>query len=192
LEIDPFLPFLVCPSGGDECFVVRGRRVARSVEITLSRDLRPHKHGSDTYTLLELMALKRFGAGDTGESRAYADGLEDAARYAARGELGYTVRTLAEGPRVHVSLVARLLSEGGEVRTVVSHERWFEDPDSQIALVQASECSAELQALAEQMNEHWSSLRQARLLEIQAEYDRAEAEEDAATELQRIVESETN
>jgi hypothetical protein len=162
------------------------------VDITLSRDLRPQKHGSDAYRPVELMALKRFELGDGAGYRAYADGLEDAARYAARGELGYTVRTLAEGSRMQVSLVARLLTESGEIRTVVSHERRFEDPDSQVALVQASECSAELRALAERLNEHWSSLRQARLLEIQAEYDRAAAEEQAAAELQRIVESETD
>ena len=192
MAIDPFLPSFVCPGQGEECFVVRGRRVGGSVEITLTRDRHERKHRSDTYTPLELMAIRRFERGDTAGYRAYADGLEDAARYAARGELGYTVRTAADGGSVRVSLVARLLSESGQVRTDVSHEHRFEDPDSQLALVQASEKSAELRALAEKLNDNWFSVHEARLMEIQAEYDTADARDEAANELQQIVESEND
>jgi hypothetical protein len=190
LAIDPFLPSFISPAQGEECYVVRGRRVGSSVEITLSRDRHQHKHGSDTYTPLELMAVRRFEYGDTTGYTTYADGLEDAARYAARGELGYTVSTAADGPSVCVSLVARLLTESGVVKTDVSHEHRFEDPDSQVALVQANERAEELRALAEQLNENWASLHQARLLEIQARYEQADEQDEAASELQRIVESE--
>jgi hypothetical protein len=117
--------------------------------------------------------------------------LEDAARYAARGELGYTVESVAEGGSVRVSLVARLLAESGELLTEVSHEHRFEDPDSHSTLVQASERAAELRALAQQLNDNWTSLHKARLLEIQAEYERADAHAQAASQLQQILESES-
>lgn len=192
LAIDPFLPSFVCPAEGEECYVVRGRQVAGSVEISLSRDLHRRHHHSEEYTPLELVAIKRFEQADTSGYRAYADRLEDAARYAARGELGYTVRTAADRSSVRVSLVARLLTESGAVRTELSHEHRFQDPDSQVTLVQAAEKAAELRALAQRLNENWSSLHTTRLLEIQAEYEQADAAAQAAGELQRIVESETD
>jgi hypothetical protein len=192
LAIDPLLPSLVCPADGDECYVVRARRVGRSVEISLSRDRRERQHGFDEYTLLELLALRRFARADSSGFRAFANRLEDAARYAARGELGYSVRSVADGPAVHVSLVGRLLTESGEIRTEVSHERRTDDPDSHAALVAASEKAAELHALAHRLNENWSSLHRARMLDIQAEYERADAAADAAADLQRIVDSETD
>jgi hypothetical protein len=191
LGIDSFLPSFVCPAEGEECFVVRGRRVGASVEISLSRDLHQRRHRSDKYTPVELIAVRRFAHADTARYRSYADRLEDAARYAARGELGYSVSVAADGAAVDVALVARLLTESGEIRTELSHEHRFEDPDSHVALVKASEKAAELRALAQELNESWSSLRQARLLEIQAEYEQAERDAEAASELQRIVESET-
>ena len=192
MAIDPFLPSLVCPAQGDECYVVRGRRVGEWVEITLSRERHQRKHGSDKYTLLELVALKRFEHDQISAYRAYANGLEDAARIAARGELGYQVRIATDGPSVEVSLVARLLTESGKVRTDISHEYRFEDPDSQLALVQANEKAAELRALAENLNDNWSSLHQSRLVEIQAEYERADEAQQAASDLQRLVESEAD
>lgn len=192
MTIDPFLPWFVWPAQGEECYVVRGRRVGGSVEISLSREQRRRQRGSEEYTLLELLAVQRFEHAQNSRCRAYASRLEDAARYAARGELGYTVRSVADGPCVHVSLVARLLTESGEVRTEVSHEHRFEDPDSHAALVRASEKAAELRVLAQQLNENWSALRRARLLEIQAEYERVDAAAEAARELQRIVGSETD
>ena len=170
--------------------MVRGQRVGEWVEITLSRERHQRNHGSDSYTLLELVALKRFEHGQTPGYQAYASALEDAARIAARGELGYTVRTATDGPSVQVSLVARLLTEGGEVRTDVSHEHRFEDPDSQATLVQANEKVAELRGLAEKLNENWSSVHRSRVAEIQAEYERADEAERTASELQQLLESE--
>jgi hypothetical protein len=192
LVIDPFLPSFVCPAQGEERYAVRGRRVGDSVEISLARELRERKHRSDKYTQLELVAIKRFDRDDTTGYRAYADGLEDAARYAARGELGYTVLTVAKGSSVHVSLVGRLLTPSGEVRTEVAHEQRFEDPDSEVVLVQANEKAAELRALADKLNDNWASLHQSRLLEIQAQYEQADAQAESARELQQIVESETD
>ena len=192
MGIDPFLPWFVCPGEGEECFVVRGCRVGESVEISLSRDLHKRHHGSDQYTQVELIAVSRFRHADTAGYRLYAGRLEDAARYASRGELGYSVSVGADGAAVDVELVARLLTETGEVHTEVSHQQRFEDPDSDVTLVKANERAAELRALAEQLNENWSSLHQARLLEIQAKYEQADRDAEAASELQRIVESETN
>ena len=168
MAIDRFLPFSVCPADGDECYVVRGRQVGDSIEVSLSRDVHQHRHGSDEYTPQELMAVRRFERDATSSYAAYAGRLEDAARYAARGELGYTVAVDADGPHVHVSLVARLLTESGELRTELSHKHRYEDPDSHVALVEASEKAAELRALAQELNENWASLHQARLLEIEA------------------------
>lgn len=91
-----------------------------------------------------------------------------------------------------MGLVARLLTESGELRTVTSHRCRFDDPDSHASLVQATEKATELRALAQQLNENWSSLRASRLLEIQTGYERAEAAAAAADELQRIVESEAD
>lgn len=171
--------------------MVRGRQLGSSVEISLSRDLHERKHHSDHYTTIELIAVRRFAHTDSARYRDYADRLEDAARYAARGELGYSVSVAADGPAVDVSLVARLLTETGEIRTELSHEHRFEDPDSELALVKASEKAAELRVLAQQLNENWSSLHQARLLEIRAEYEQADRDAEAASELQRLVDSES-
>jgi hypothetical protein len=190
LAIDPFLPHFVCPAQGEECYVVRGRRLGASVEISLSRDLLQRRDGLDEYTSTEVMAVRRFEHHLASTYMAYANRLEDAARYAARGDLGYTVDVAADGPRVDVSLVARLLTESGELRTEVSHKHRFEDPDTHVALVQAAEKAEELRGLARELNENWTSLRHARLQEIQAEYERADAQAEAAQQLQRIVESE--
>ena len=89
-----------------------------------------------------------------------------------------------------MSLVARLLAENGHVRTEVSHEHRFEDPDSHDALVQASEKATELSNLAEKLNDNWDSLHQARLLQIQAEYEKADAQAEAATNLAKILDAE--
>jgi hypothetical protein len=86
--------------------------------------------------------------------------------------------------------VARLLTERGELRTEVSHRHRFENADTHVALVQASEKAEELRGLARQLNDNWSSPHQARLQEIQAEYERTDAQAEAAQQLQRIVESE--
>jgi hypothetical protein len=191
LGIDSFLPSFVCPAEGDECFVVRGRRVGDSVEISLSRCLHQRHHGSDEYTLIELIAVRRFAHADSALYRGYANRLEDAARYASRGDLGYSVLVGADGPALDVSLVARLLTETGEIHTEVSHQHHFEDADSNVTLIAANEKATELRALAQQLNENWSALHQARLLEIQAKYEQADRDAESASALQRIVESES-
>ena len=191
MAFDPFLPSFVCPAEGDEYLVVRGRQVHGQVEISLSRDRRERRRfGSDTYSPVELLAVRRFDHVDSAHYMAYANALADAARYAARGELGYTVDTVAEGGSVRVSLVARLLAEDGHIRTEVSHEQSFEDPDSHAALVQASEKATELRSLAEKLNDNWNSVHQARLLQIQAEYERADADAEAARGLDSILDTE--
>ncbi|MFL5823629.1 MAG: hypothetical protein ACJ764_09325 [Solirubrobacteraceae bacterium] len=191
MAFDPFLPFLVCPAEGEECFVVRGRQVRGQVEISLSRDLREgHRFGSFTYTPVELLAIKRFDHVDSAHYMAYANALEDAMRYAARGELGYTVDTVVDGGSVRVFLVARLLADDGRIRTEVSHEQRFEDADSHAALVQASETATELRSLAQALNDHWNSVHEGRLLQIQAEYEKSDADAAGARELDSILDSE--
>lgn len=190
MTTDPFLPFYVLPAGDDECYVVRGRLVGPQVEVSLSRE-RHQKHHlhADTYTIDEVLAVKRFR--DANESyMAYASGLEDAARYAARNELGYYVDTVAEGSSVRVSLVARLLGPDGQVETDISDEHRFEDPDSDVALARASEKATELRTRAEQLNEEWISGRTARVLELQTEYAKADAQAEAAQDAQDSVEAE--
>jgi hypothetical protein len=191
LTIDPFLPFFVCPATDAECYVVRGRRAGPLVEISLTREHREtHRFGSDTYTPLEVLAVKRFPRVKESAYMSYADSLEDAARYAARGELGYHVHTVADTSRVRVALVARLLGPDGQVDTEISHEHYFEDPDSQAALIQANEEATELRALAQQLNDEWVSRRRARVLELQTEYEKADALAQAAQGLRRIVDAE--
>jgi hypothetical protein len=165
--------------------------VLEQVEISLSHDLRHHRHfGSDTYTPVELLAVKRFDHFDSAGYMDYADALGDSARYAAQGELGYTVTTHADGASVRVSLVGRLLAENGQLRTELSHEHRFEDPDSDVALVQASEKATELRALAQELNDNWNSVHSARVLEIQAEYEKADDQAEAAKNLDTIVDAE--
>jgi hypothetical protein len=121
---------------------------------------------------------------------AYAASLEDAARSAAHGELGYEVHTTAEPSGVRVSLVARLLGPDGHVKTEISDEHYFEEPDSHTALVQANEKATELRSQAEQLNNDWVSLRRARVLELQTEYEKADAQAQAAQSLQDIIDAE--
>jgi hypothetical protein len=189
--IDPFLPSFVCPAGEGECYVVRGREVGRFVEISLSRDVfEHHRFRRDTHRPVELVALKRFSHGDSKGYVAYANRLEDAARYAARGELGYFVDTVADGASVRVSLVARLLDEEGGITTEISHEHRFEEPDSHTTLVETNEKAAELRARAQELNDSWVALRQAQLLELQASHEQADAQAASARDLERIVDAE--
>lgn len=174
-----------------QSYVVRGLRAGRFVEISLSRDVRSKHHfGSETYEPVELLALKRFRPADIAGYSAYAGNLEVAADIAARGKLGYTVHTSADQGRVRISLVARLLAPDGRVRTEISHDQSFEDPDTEVALVRANEKAAELSTIAEELNESWASERNAKLSELRADYDRADSDTHAAEELQRIVDAE--
>jgi hypothetical protein len=193
MTTDQFLQPYVHPAAGDECYVVRGRRVGAQVEISLSRERRQKHHlGGETDTLIEVLALKRLPNGEESTYMTYASNLDDAARYAARDELGYYVHTAAEGLGVRVSLVARLLGPDGQVETDVFDEGYFEDPDLQVAVAQANEKASELRAGAEQLNEEWSSRRRAHVLELQNEYAKADAQAEAAQDLQDIVEAESD
>ena len=166
--------------------MVRGRTVGPLVEIALSREQhKKHRFGSDTYTPIEVLAVKRFSDAEDSAAMTFAERLEDAARYAARDELGYAVHTTAEASGVRVSLVARLLGEDGGLETEITDEHYFEDPDSQGAVAQAEEKVTELRARAEQLNKDWVSLRRARVLELQAEYEKADAQAEAQAEATR-------
>ena len=78
MATDPFLPFFVCPAQGAECYVVRGRSLGGSVEVSLSRDTHErHRLGRDQYTPTETLALRRFDHLDSGAYMAYASALED-------------------------------------------------------------------------------------------------------------------
>lgn len=198
---DPFLPSFVCPAGEEERYAVLGHSVGPLVEIALSREHREkHRFGSDTYTPVEVLAVKRFPDSEESAYMAYADHLSDAARYAARGELGYEVHTSPEGAGVRVSLVGRLLGQDGQLQTEISDEHYFEDPDSGAVLRRAEEKAIELRARAEQLNEEWVSLRRARVHELQTEYEKADAETEAkaqaqaqaAQDLQGIIDAEQN
>ena len=181
----------MCGASDHECYVVRGQRVGAFVEISLSRDRRQkHRSGADTYTTLELLAVRRFRHLDTAAFMPYANNLEDAARYAARSELGYTVHTVAEGGAVRVSLVGRIIDAHGRIETALSHEHRFENPDSHIELVEANEKATELRALAQELNDEWASRRNSQLLELRTAYERDDAQAEAAEELHRIVDAE--
>jgi hypothetical protein len=191
LTTDPFLPFFVCPASGDECYLVRGTRVGSDIEVSLSRERRQkHRFGSDKYTPIEVLAVQRLPHAKESAWMAYASKLEDAARCAARDELGYYVHTAAEASGVRVVLVARLLGPDGHVETEIADGHYFEDADSHAALVQANEKATELRARAEQLNEDWISRRRARVLELQTEYAKADAQTEAAKGLQGIIEAE--
>jgi hypothetical protein len=183
--------FQAFPASEMESYVVRGLRAGPFVEISLSRDARHRRHfGSENYEPIELLALKRFRPTDIAGYSAFAGNLEVAADIAARGKLGYTVHTSADNGRVRISLVGRLLAPDGRVRTAISHEQSFDDPDTAVALVQANERAVELSGMAEELNDEWASERNARVSELRADYDRADADADAAEELQRIVDGE--
>lgn len=170
-----------------------GRRVGPHVEISLSRGTRRrHRFRLASYTPVELLAIKRFAHLDSAGYVAYASRLEDAARCAARGELGYCINSVAEGGRVRVSVVARLLTEDGRLETKISHEHWFDDPDSHATLVQTNEKATELRAMAQQLNEEWTAAWKSQLLELQAQYEQADAQAASASDLQRIVEAEAD
>jgi hypothetical protein len=191
VTLDPFLPFFVCPAADGECYVVRGRRVGPHVEVSLSRERREkHLFGSDGYALIEVLAVKRVPHAKESAYMVYASKLEDAARCAARGELGYHVHAVAEASGVRVSLVGRLLGADGSVETEVRHEQFFEDPDSQTALIHANEKATELRALAQRLTDEWVARRRADVLELQAEYQKADALSQAAEDLHRIVDAE--
>lgn len=55
------------------------------------------------------------------------------------------------------------------------------------ALVRANEKAAEPRRLAGELNDIWISVRKSQLLELQAKYERADAEAESAKELERIV-----
>jgi hypothetical protein len=191
LTIGPSLPFVAIPSSKDEAYVVQGSAAGDQVEVSLSRaSRRRHLLGSYSYTALELFALRRFRRSDVSGYSSYAGHLEDAARVAARGELGYTVYTSVDDGVVAVSLVARLLGADGRVHTEISHESRFEEPDSELALVQANETATELRSSAAELNDQWASTNAARLAELRAQYDQADAQAQAAEELLHIVEAE--
>jgi hypothetical protein len=191
---DPlFLPFSTSQVSDAEAYVVRGRAVGRFVEISLSRDMRHgHSFRSDSYRPAELIMFKRFPQRAVAEYSAYAGNLETAARIAARGELGYTVHTAAEAGSIVISLVARLLAPDGTIRTEITHEQRFSDPDSDLALVRANEKAVELRAMAEKLNEQWTSLRDAHLIELRAQYEESDAQAAAATRLQQLVDDEAD
>lgn len=186
MSVDPFLPDFRLPAADGECYVVRGRQVGAFVVISLSRD-RDEKHlfRSDTYAPIEELAFKRFPGDDEPAYMAYSEHLEDAARYAARGELGYTVNSEVEDAGVRVSLVARLIADDGHLETEISNEQYVEDPG------QAHQKTEELRAMALELNDQWVSARNARLLELQAEYEKADDRAEAAgARLDRIVDAE--
>jgi hypothetical protein len=186
MSVDPFLPCSTFPAAEGECYVVRGRQVGAFVEISLTHD-RDEKHlfRSDTYAPIEELAFRRFPGEDTSAYMGYTDHLEDAARYAARGELGYTLNTVVDDAGVRVSLVARLIADDGHLQTTISHEQHLEDPE------QAHEKGTELRAMARELNEQWVSARRARLLELRSEYEKADARTEAAdVRLDRIVDAE--
>jgi hypothetical protein len=186
MPIDPFLPDSTFPADEGECYVVRGRQVGGLVEISLSRDRdQKHRFRSDTYAPIEELAFKRFPGDDTSAYTAYADHLEDAARYAARGELGYTLDSVVDGTGVRISLVARLLADDGRMETEISHEQYVEDPE------QAHEKAAELGAMARELNEQWASRRRARLVELRSEYEKADTRTEATdARVDRIIDAE--
>jgi hypothetical protein len=160
MSVDPFLPDSTFPAAEGECYVVRGRHVGAFVEISLSHDHdEKHRFRSDTRAPIEELAFKRFPHDDTPAYTAYADRLEDAARYAARGELGYTLNSVVEGAGVRISLVARLLADDGHLETTISDEQHLEDPG------QAHDRAEELRAIARELNDQWVSERRAHLLE---------------------------
>jgi hypothetical protein len=186
MSIDPFLPCSTFPAAEGECYVVRGREVGAFVEISLTRDRdEKHRFASDTYEPIEELAVKRFPHDDTAAYVAYSGRLEDAARYAARGELGYTLNSVVDDAGVRVSLVARLIADDGHLETKISHEQHLDDPD------QAHEKTTELRAAAAELNDQWASQRRARLLELRTEYEKADAQAEAAdARLDRIIDAE--
>ena len=186
MSVDPFLPCSTFPAAEGESYVVRGRQVGAFVEISLSHD-REEKHlfHSDTHEPIEELAFKRFPGEDVSGYMVYADHLEDAARYAARGELGYSLNTVVGDAGVRVSLVSRLLADDGQLETEISHEQFLEDPE------QAKEKTEELRAIARELTDQWVSARRARLLELRTEYEEADARAEAAdARLDRIVDAE--
>jgi hypothetical protein len=186
MSVDPFLPSSTFPAAEGECYVVSGRQVGAFVEISLTHDHdEKHLFRSDTYAPIEELAFKRFPGDDTSAYMAYTDHLEDAARYAARGELGYTLNSVVDDAGVRVSLVARLLADDGHLETTTSHEQHLEDPE------QAHEKANELRVIARELNDQWVSARRARLLELRTEYEKADSRTEAAdARLDRIIDAE--
>jgi hypothetical protein len=183
---DPFLPYATFPAAEGLCYVVRGRQVSAFVEISLSLERDgEQRSGSDTYAPIEELAVKQFPDDDRLAYMAYAEHLEDAARYAARGELGYTLHTVVDDAGVRLSLVARLLADDGRLETEISHEQYLEDPE------QANQKATELRAIASERNDQWVSLRRARLRELRTQYEKADADADAAeARVERIIDAE--
>jgi hypothetical protein len=186
MSVDPFLPSSTFPAAEGECYVVSGQQVGAFVEISLTRDRDvKHRFRSDTYAPIEELAFRRFPGEDTSAYMDYADHLEDAARYAARGELGYTLHSEVDDAGVRISLIARLLADDGRMETTISHEQRLEDPE------QAHEKTEELRAIARDLNDQVASERRARLLELRTEYEKADARAEAAdARLDRIVDAE--
>jgi hypothetical protein len=186
MSVDPFLPDSTFPAAEGECYVVRGRQVGAFVEISLSHDRdEKHRFRSDTQAEIEELAFKRFPHDNTSAYTAYADRLEDAARYAARGELGYTLNSVVEGAGVRISLVGRLLADDGHLETTISHEQYVDDPE------QAHDKAEELRATARELNDRWGSQRRADLRQRRADYENADARDEAAeARLDRIVDAE--
>ncbi|MHB8692381.1 MAG: hypothetical protein ACYDHH_14165 [Solirubrobacteraceae bacterium] len=188
---DPETRFFSFPASDSESYVVRGYHAGHLLELTLSRDAR-HKHhfNEDTFTPVEILAVKRFRHSEMAAYSSYAGHLEDTAALAARGELGYHVHTAAVDGKVEISLVARLLQADGKVHTEISDQQTFEDPDSSIALVEANERATELRAKAEGLNEEWIERLNADVAAVRAGYDHDDEQAAAAEQLQRLVDAE--
>jgi hypothetical protein len=185
--------FAAYPVSKDEAFVVRGYRVGGFVEATLTRDVcHHHVFSEDNFEPLELFALKRFRPSEGAAYSHYLGNLEDAAKRAAKGELGYRVHTRAENGQVILEMTGRLIQPDGEMHTEICHEQAFEDPDSSLALVQANEKAAELRDRAKGLNEQWIEQRDSHLAEVRAAYDRDDEQQAAAEELQQLVDAEDN
>jgi hypothetical protein len=188
---EPNLSFVVIPASDDEACIVQGVHVGGWVEVTLSWAIRQRRRfRSDQYTPTRLLAVKRFRRSDIAGYTTFAGHLEDSARIAARGELGYYVHTAVQDGEVSVSLVARLLEPDGRIHTEISRDDRFAEADSMLALVQANENATELRALAEELTDRWTSAWDAQVSELRAEYDKNDAQARAAAELKRIVDSE--
>ena len=191
VEFDEGLPSFSIPASDHEVYMVGGSLVGRFVEMSLCRVRRErHRSGLEELVPVELLALKRFRRGEIAEYSSYAGHLEDTARIAARGQLGYTVEVTADDGTVKLCLVARLLDVDGFVHTDISHEWLFREPGSHAALVRANEKAVELRELAGALNEQWASVRAANLASRRAVYEQVDADARAAEELKGIIDSE--
>jgi hypothetical protein len=185
-----FIPYQASKT---EAYVVRGYHAGPFLEATLTRDnCHHHVFAEDSFEPVELLALKRFRPAEGAAYSHFLGNLEDAAKLAAKAELGYRVHTRAEDGKVILQLTARLLQPDGDVHTEICDEHAFEDPDSSLALVQANEKAAELRDQAKDLNEQWIETRDSQLADVRAAYDRDDEQAAAAEELQRLVDAEAD